>query len=125
MEFSIYFIRVVRVFGILIYKKYTCVGVRATRSVSTVSDCVYTHQQPYARRRILSGTLKVLKSSYDWIHGIIPWPMRGRPRNGRRWKPVRKKLQRFYFINRSLRNAISAESNNRYTLSSCTLPIFN
>jgi hypothetical protein len=68
------------------------VHVRASRLVSMVSDCVYAQQQPIVRRRILGDTLKVLKSSYGRIHGILPWPMPGRPRNGRRWKPVIKKL---------------------------------
>jgi hypothetical protein len=100
------------------------VGVRATRPVSAVSDRVYTQQQPIVRRRILSETFKVLKSSYGRIHGILPWSMRGRPRNDHLWKPVIKTLQRFHSIDKSLRNAISAESNNRYTFPSCTLPIF-
>jgi hypothetical protein len=36
-----------------------CTG-RATRPVLTVSDCVYTQQQPIVRRRTLSENLKVL-----------------------------------------------------------------
>jgi hypothetical protein len=99
-------------------------GAQTTDPVSPFSECVYTQLQPKVRRRILSETLKVLESSYGRIHGILPWPMRGRPRNGHRRTPVRKKLQRFHFINKSLRNAIFAESNNRYTFSSCALPVF-
>ena len=47
-------------------------GAQATDPVSTFSDCVYAQQQPIARRRILSATLKVLKSASGRIHGISP-----------------------------------------------------
>jgi hypothetical protein len=100
------------------------VGAQTTDPVSTVSECVYTQQQPIVRHRILSETLKVLKSASGRIHGMLPWPVRGRPQDGHRWRPVREKLHRFHFINKSLRNTIFAESNNRYTFSSCALPIF-
>ena len=113
-----------RVRNVLYVTYSTCAGAYATDPLSTFSECVYTQQQPIVRRRILSETLKVLKSSYGRIHGILPWPMRGRPRNGHRRTSVRKKLQRFYFIKKTQRNAIFAESNNRYTFSNCALPIF-
>jgi hypothetical protein len=93
-----------------------------TRFRRLVNVC--TQQQPIVRHRILSGTLKVLKSASGRIHGMLPWPVRGRPQDGHRWRPVREKLHRFHFINKSLRNTIFAESNNRYTFSSCALPIF-
>jgi hypothetical protein len=88
------------------------------------ASCVYTQQQPTVRRRILSETLKVLRSYFGRIYGILPWPMRGRPRNGDMCTPIRKKLERFHFTNESLRNTISDESNDRYTFSCCALPIF-
>ena len=101
-----------------------CAGARATYPVSTFSECVYAQQQPIVRRRILSETLKVLKSSYGRFAHMKIRRIRAQPRNGHRWRPVRKKLQRFHFINESLRNAISAEPNNRCFFHSWGLPIF-
>jgi hypothetical protein len=44
-------------------------GAHATDPVSTFSECVYTQQQPIARRRIVSNFfLKVLKSASGRIH---------------------------------------------------------
>ena len=70
-------------------------GAQATDPVSMLSECVYTQQQPIVRRQILSEIFEVLKSADDRIHGILLWPVRGRPRSGHRLKPVRKKFTKY------------------------------